>query len=494
ALRRRWRLVLALALSGLALGGMFFTARPPQWTATTSVLVRRPTTTAADPTRQMETDIQMAQSSTVLSLASSHLGPGIFSDYAVSSQSNDVLQITTHAPTASGAVQSADALATAFLSFRSQQLVQEAQALSAVLKAQSDPLTAKVAALNAQITAASDQAAASNAQSGLGELLASRAQLNGELASIEQRSNDATTSATVAAQNSRVLDPASPRRPSKLRLLGADLAAGLLGGAFLASGWVLFVAATTERVRRRDDVMAALAAPVAVSVNSAPRHLGVGSGPGSIDLGRLRRGHDEPGPDVIRMAHHLRRAVAASDTARPGLLVVSVASESAAAFATATAGAVLRRDGNAILMADCSKGSALGRLLGATERLTTVHSGPPASKLWLASDRLDLPASVEQWLPVRDLGEQADIILVLATLDPAVGAGHLAELASTAVVVATAGRSTATALRSVGRMIRAEGIHLHSAMLVGADRNDETCGALVATHGLNDMADDGPGR
>jgi hypothetical protein len=225
-------------------------------------------------------------------------------------------------------------------------------------------------------------------------------------------------------------------------------------------------------------VMVAADAPVAVSVTSVmDRHRFRGHSIG-VDIRRLRRQQTKPGRDVVVMAHHLRRALAASGTAKPALLIVGVDSEWSAAPVVAVVAAGLHREGNAVLMADFSRESALARMFGTTERLSTVHAGPPASKLWLGSNRFGAHAMVDEWLLLNDLGVQADIILILATLDPAVGAGHFVELADTAVIVATAGRSSATALRSASSMIRAEGIQLHSVILVGADRDDETWGVL----------------
>ena len=476
ALRRRWRVWCATALVAMVLGGLFFIAKPPVWTATTEILVRRPATTQADPARQMETDVKTAESDAVLKGATARLPRGTLIDYSVESLSNDILRVTARGADRSAALRSAEALANEFLRFRADQVALEAKAYGAVLQQQADPLTAKIEALNTQIAAAPPSAV--GAQSGLTSLLNSRDQLESRLAAIQQQSTDAGVAAAVATQISRALGPADAKAPPKLSLLVVDLLAGLIGGAAAGGGWVVFGAIVTDRARRREDVMAALHAPVAVSVASvADPHRFRGRSV-RVDVGRLQRRHGNPGRDVTLMVGHLRRALAASGTAKPAVLVVSVDSDWSAGPVVAEAAAQLRAEGNDILMADFSNAGALATLLRATGPLTTVNAGPPASKLWTGSKSPAFNARVDQWLKLHDLGQEADIILVLATLDPAVGAGHLVELASTAVVVATAGRSTATALRSAARMIRAEGIVLHSAMLVGADRLDETSGSL----------------
>ena len=51
----------------------------------------------------------------------------------------------------------------------------------------------------------------------------------------------------------------------------------------------------------------------------------------------------------------------------------------------------------------------------------------------------------------------ADLLLTLVTLDPSLGAEHLATWAASAVVVVTAGRSSWARINAVGEMIRLAG-------------------------------------
>jgi hypothetical protein len=70
----------------------------------------------------------------------------------------------------------------------------------------------------------------------------------------------------------------------------------------------------------------------------------------------------------------------------------------------------------------------------------------------------------------------ADVLLTLVTLDPALGGDHLATWATNAVVVVTAGRSSAVRIHGVGEMIRVAGMRLVSVVLIGADKSDESLG------------------
>jgi hypothetical protein len=72
----------------------------------------------------------------------------------------------------------------------------------------------------------------------------------------------------------------------------------------------------------------------------------------------------------------------------------------------------------------------------------------------------------------------ADILITMAVLDPAVGADHLSTWTKEAVAVVTAGASTTVKLHTTGEMVRGVGIHLASAILLGADSADESLGVV----------------
>ena len=70
----------------------------------------------------------------------------------------------------------------------------------------------------------------------------------------------------------------------------------------------------------------------------------------------------------------------------------------------------------------------------------------------------------------------ADLLLTLVTLDPALGGDYLATWATSAVVVVSAGQSSAERIHGVGEMIRLAGTRLDSVALIGADKSDESLG------------------
>jgi hypothetical protein len=67
-------------------------------------------------------------------------------------------------------------------------------------------------------------------------------------------------------------------------------------------------------------------------------------------------------------------------------------------------------------------------------------------------------------------------VLSLATVDPAIGAEHLATWATDATVVVTAGRSELTTIHAIGELIRIAGLRLRFGVLADADKGDESFG------------------
>ena len=77
---------------------------------------------------------------------------------------------------------------------------------------------------------------------------------------------------------------------------------------------------------------------------------------------------------------------------------------------------------------------------------------------------------------VAEACASANLLLTLATVDPSLGGEHLATWATDAVAVVTAGRSSWEKIHGVAELVRLSGTRLVSAVLVGADKTDESTG------------------
>ena len=151
ALRRRLRLWLGFALGGVLLGVALFAVAPPAYQATTRLMITH--APGEDPVAAMQTDQAMAQSKVVADRARGRLRlpastTHFMTTYNVDVVTNQVLQITVRARSASAAIRQAQALAFQFIAFRAGQLKQEQRLILAGLQQHLAAVQRELAATN----------------------------------------------------------------------------------------------------------------------------------------------------------------------------------------------------------------------------------------------------------------------------------------------------------------------------------------------------------
>jgi hypothetical protein len=168
-----------------------------------------------------------------------------------------------------------------------------------------------------------------------------------------------------------------------------------------------------------------------------------------------------------RLRAHLETASGAA------LALVEIEAAESAAIAIAALARSLASEGNRVVLADSARGRPLATLLGGgpaapgTVRTASINGQPV--ELFVA------PADPAQ-MTDKEAGEDADVILVLATVDPGLGADHIAAWASDAVVMIQAGAASASRIDGVGQQLRAARMSIRSAVLVGSDPDDDSSG------------------
>jgi len=397
--------------------------------------------------------------------------------YSISSATSRVLTITAAGPSPADALLRASAVANAFLTFRGDELQAQQNLVLASLNQQADQAKQRVDSLDAQIGQLS--AASTTQQAQLDKLRTQRTNAENALSSLQQAvaGNQSTTlpSLTAAIKNSQVLSVTSIPYPKK-RTLVTYVALGLIGGLAVGLGIVIIRALVSDRLRRRDDVAYALDAPVKLSVHSlrARRRLVPWPGRGKRDR------------DMKRVIAHLRSAVPRRTHGAQGLAIVAVDTAPVVARAVTELASSFAGIGTPVIAADLSSGAHLAHLSGVKRPGTHAVSHNGSTFTMAVPERDDL-APVGPLPPYNSPGggrrgdplvssDGTDLLLTLATLDPAVGADHLATWASDAVVVVSAGESSAERIHSVGEMIRLAGLRLDSVVLLGADKADESLG------------------
>ncbi len=488
ALKRRWRVWVGLGCVGVLLGMAWTLVSPPKSVGTVTLLLAHET--SADPQQAMSTDVSLLRTRTLAATVVDQLDldmtPEDFQQSVVSvPESTDVLVLEVTGPDDATAVDRARALGDAYLAFRASQIRSQREALTrgyenriTTLQERAQDLKQQYGELRAGPSGGLERASA---------LVNEQAQVSTEIESTQRSIRDASLKANSIIDASRVLDPAADKpRPSPLKPLILAMASGFIGATAVGVGLVLAAALLSGRLRLREEVALALDAPVRVGVGDLrPRR---SWRPSRSDhdlsgaLGLLVDALDQQvaRPSRTRKSRPTRLALACVDNAAAGGLVL------------AELVARLGSQGLAVFVLDLSPDGALTAALadapaeedeaGPDRRRPVVHrpdrvpslvQGPAGTP---AGAAVDLPATE----PRDDAWKQADVVLALVEVDPAVGLEHLASWVDEAVVLVTAGRSSAERLRTTGELIRAAGLRLPFALMVGTHHTDETLGLPTA--------------
>jgi hypothetical protein len=135
----------------------------------------------------------------------------------------------------------------------------------------------------------------------------------------------------------------------------------------------------------------------------------------------------------------------------------------------------LRNSGALVFLVDLTQA---GWLMQAEHAHLPVHRpqerrGPTYGRFSVASSADTGPEPDE---PLHEEWVVADVVLVLGEVELGVGTGALSTWADRVVLLVGAGKATAELLRSISRMLTRSGPELEFAMVVGADRTDESLG------------------
>jgi capsular polysaccharide biosynthesis protein len=490
AIRRRKVVWLVAAVVGLALGIGLFKVMPPPYKATASVYITA--IPGVLPTDQILTEVALAQSRTVAEQAMHTLrlpeDPKSVQTFmgrdTVLAPTDQIITFTVKASSAADAGARAGALASAYLHVRDDRLGVSLQRTMTALNSQIATEKSHLTALAAKIATVQAEPASIKQQNQLASLKAEQPQAEAALKALKAAAKHfgASThvSNTTVIKGSRVLDQGQAAPRSKIKYPVLYAVGGLLAGLAIGMGWVIVSALVSTRPRRRYDIARALGAPVRLSVGrirvsrrSAQRAPESAGGRGVQQIARYLRGAVPQEQGRASLA-----VVAADDTVVPALAIVSLALSCV-------------REGTRVILADLTSGSDAGRLLGCTEpgvhrhvagqRQLTVAVPEDGSAPQIGPIRRGSSASVPQSVDpeVDHAYHAAELLLTLASIDPGLGADHLRSWASEAVVILTAGKPSATRVRTVSELIRLSGITLTSAVVVGADRTDESLGLLT---------------
>jgi capsular polysaccharide biosynthesis protein len=487
AIRRRARFLFVMAAVGLLGGFGYYLKSPPSYQASASLLL---TVSPYENSLTAPVDNQaIAKTSAVAELAVQKLGlhetaSKFLNTYLAVSVTDGLMNITASAPSPNQAVLYASTVGDAFLKFRADQQRGQDNLVLQSLEVQVNQAKQRLNSINAQLSQLPSQSTSPTQESQISKLKVEQTSATATLSNLQAAvtGNQTTTGAqlTAALDNSRVLN-VTPLPYSKKKKLITYGAIGLVGGLALGLTIVVVRALVSDRLRRRDDIAYALDAPVKLSVSTLGARRTLTPRPGRTAKRDL---------DMQRVIAHLHSAVPRGTQVPASLAIVAVDNGPVVAQAVAALATSYASQGTQVIAADLSSGAYLAHLSGVKGPGVQTVSRNGVNFMMAVPDRDDpvpvgpLPsvtspaghAQAGDALVASDVS--ADLLLTLVTLDPALGGEHLATWAANAVVVVSAGQSSAERIHGVGEMVRLAGMRLDSVVLIGADKRDESLGLV----------------
>jgi capsular polysaccharide biosynthesis protein len=484
ALRRSAWVWCLTGVLGLLIGSALYVKYPPAYHATATVLLGENPT--QDPAIEVQNDQTMAESQTVAERVIQELklpqsAASLQAAYTVMVVTDNVLMLNVGAPSSADAVQRVSALADAFLAYRAQYAQTQEQDLFAQLDQQYSAAEQSLKPLEAQVSQFPSTGLTPTQKAQFDYLETQEGQQKQIIQYVTASKSEAKTDTNQMVEGSFVLDAATALPRSHVKGVGLYVAAGLFGGIAVGMAGVLIAALMSTRLRRRDDVAAAMGVPVRLSV-------------GPLRTRRLRltlpRQAAKRRLDMQRVIAYLRRAVPGSSRGPASLAVVAVDDAQAAARAVASLAVSVASENKQVVVADLSSDADLARLLGVRDSGLHQVSQNGANLLVVLPEQGDVApagpvpfgASPAVPAPADDAlvtaCSSANLLLILATLDPALGGDYLGTWATNAVAVVTAGEASAEKIHGIAEMIRLAGTNLDSVVLIGADKGDESLGII----------------
>ena len=462
------------AVLGLVIGAAFHLVIPAKYTAVTVLYMAEPasggTYTVADDVNLLETAKVAQTAFRRLHITTTKSLPGGYTGLAVS---NTLLEIKADASTPAKAVRWARAVSGAFMSVRAQTLGGQTKLVVASLEAQAKQLAANVQRLNGAVSVLSSSS--SHTAALVAEMVSERGTDESQLTSLQNQAQQDLLEQSAVDKGTYVLDPPKAGLVNTKKVLVKDGLAGLVGGLAIGMGGIILGAVISDRPRRRAAVAALLGAPVELSVRGIVE-------PAWHTV--ARRYAKKPGPQLELAQRRVLEKL--NNLGRPALALVSVGKNSTATAAAILAGAALSlaAEDKRVVLVDMARGRPLGLIFRVRRRGGSVGTvGLDGRQLRLAV----APDDVTQ-LDSEEVINGADVVLVLANADPAVGSEQLRGWVEGAVLLLRAGQASDVLIQASGEMLRDAGVVPLSAILLDADKGDETFGSIASaptTFGLS---------
>jgi capsular polysaccharide biosynthesis protein len=470
-IRMRRRVWLIAGLVGLMVGVILPVAIPHKYTAETDLYLATPAGT--DSLQFMANNVSLLQTDVVAKEAITkghlHVTPqSLLSHYSGLSVSGNIMSIKFSGPNQKDVVAGARAVADAFLAVQARELRLQTDSLVRGLRSQISSLNTEINGLNARISSLSDTAAATDSSGQLSDLVSQQGQAESQMSQLQTQLQQALLNEQSTVRASTVLDPAQLVVPSTKKAVLVDGMSGLIAGLAIGLTAVILGALLSQRPPDRSTVAATLGAPVELSLGRYRRPL-------LMRKVRLARQLRTPSSAQLMIERRLRGHLESA----PGsaLAVVAVGAPELAALAVGALAFGLSSEGHRVIVVDAANDRPLTSILGLSSTSETMETfelppekGPSVRVIVAPKD----PMSMAKKPPPDD----ADVLLVLVTLDPGFGAEHLTRWVTDAVLVLSPRGVTLTRMEVSREMLREAGISLRSIILLDSDPQDDSYGVL----------------
>ena len=472
AIRRNRRVWLATGLLGLLVGASLPLVLPHKSLAETDLYLAQ--TAGADPAQVMADNVSLLETNAVATQAVSagHLDvspAALLSHYSGLPLSDTIMSIKFNGTSQSDAIAGAKAVAQAFLTVQARELRLQTDVLVNGLQSEISSLNSEIGNLNTQISSLTNASTAGNQTTNqITNLVNQRSANQSQVFQLQAQVQQARLNEQSANDVSHVLDPAAVVAASKKKVELEDALSGLVVGLAVGLAAVIFGSLLAERALDRSTVAETLGAPVELSLGRYRR-------PRVMRKNRLRRQLREPSSALRMIERRLRGHLESA----PGstLAVVTVGTAEPAALAVGALALALASEGRGVVVVDAADNRNLASVLGLTSTPETMRAfqipmegGPPVRVIVAPED----PAQMAQKPPPDD----ADVVLVLTSLDPAFGTEQLASWVTDAVMILCPRGVNLTRLQVGREILREEGISLRSVILLDSDEDDDSSGAL----------------
>lgn len=471
-IRRRRRVWLTTAFVGLIVGASLHLVIPHKYTAVTDLYLAQ--TAGSDPAQAMAANVSLLQTEAVAKQAvisgRLHMSPSaVLSHYTGVAVSDDLMSIKFSGPTEAQAVSGASAVAQGFLAVQARELGLQTDVVVRGLQSQISSVNAAISTLNTSVDNLSIATPNEQTTNKLAELVNQRSADQLQVSQLQTQVEQARLNEQSADHVSHVLDPAALVPVSTKKVFLMDGLSGLVVGLAVGLAAVILGALLSERAPDRSAIAATLGAPVELS-------LGGYRSPRLLRRTRLSRRLKEPSPILQMIERRLRGHLEAA----PGsaLVVVEVGTPDQTALAVGALALALSSEGHRVVVVDAAANRPLASILGINSKPEVMETfqgpaaagGPPVSVLVAPED----PLQMAQKPPPDD----ADALLILASLDAAFGAEHLAPWVTDAVMILSSRRTTIPHMNVSREMLHEAGISLRSVILLDSDPEDESSGVL----------------